>query len=57
MNDIMNTYYTLYSGDNYDDESIGDERSEEGKQQKQMGEALSVRTEKTPPRDVDLSVL
>lgn len=28
----MNAYYTLYSGDNYDDESIGDERSEEGKQ-------------------------
>nr|XP_032296378.1 sin3 histone deacetylase corepressor complex component SDS3-like [Drosophila virilis] len=25
----MNAYYTLYSGDNYDDESIGDERSEE----------------------------
>ncbi|EDV92471.1 sin3 histone deacetylase corepressor complex component SDS3 [Drosophila grimshawi] len=25
----MNAYCTLYSGDNYDDESIGDERSEE----------------------------
>ncbi|XP_034490673.1 sin3 histone deacetylase corepressor complex component SDS3 [Drosophila innubila] len=27
--DRMNAYYNLYSGDNYDDESIGDERSEE----------------------------
>ncbi|XP_062141572.1 sin3 histone deacetylase corepressor complex component SDS3 [Drosophila sulfurigaster albostrigata] len=25
----MNAYYTVYSGDNFDDESIGDERSEE----------------------------
>lgn len=31
--DRMNAYYTLYSGDNYDDESIGDERSEEGKKE------------------------
>ncbi|KAH8421522.1 hypothetical protein KR009_010961 [Drosophila setifemur] len=30
----MSAYYSLYTGDNYDDESIGDERSEEGKCQR-----------------------
>lgn len=45
----MNSYYTLFSGDNYDDESIGDERSEEGKQH-QHSQSLKRLLVKKPSR-------
>lgn len=49
----MNSYYTLFSGDNYDDESIGDERSEEGKQHQHLQSLKRLLVKNTPRLDAE----
>jgi len=45
----MSAYYSHYAGDNYDDESIGDERSEEGEYEPPTGCPAAGFTHGPPP--------